>query len=926
MAYNTIRSAAYVLDHSAGPFTEVYYALAFPDQWRQPILDLYQHGWRNPDPHAQVPIRRLNGAIRAVAPDLVSVAERATIDSTKPWLYTTSEYPLSVVSSLIVSWLYTLRSAAGDFPLVRDTVQRLDLRSLNWNLMSVDLTDQTLSHGGTAIPAPHLHRLLPEVLAARIEQLPPYEYCGTQVAFRRVATREGAELMSWPPSVYLPKPPKGRASRPWHFSAVIKVTLQTVPFSPVPRIHLSTGIRRWMRGSVFVPDDRGVTTYLLADGPWLTGAGNSARFAAAKLVWSWKDRKATWAVGGPEGILSRLTTAREFPPPDVLVKEPETWLGRRDGVTAAVTYHTTMGHHGVKSGLMPSERQRLTQWAAQAILPHFQPAGDMSESQRTQTLPRRVLEKRPQIPRKDATPEQVAAAMERRAEVDVVNARRRREYLARAVGDDHVLTCHVLYQTETVRDELFRAAERSLDLGAYLAKSDSDTRVWRAPGLEVSVRARPLGEFGAPLGGGTVPKRGIQHQEAVSRRRREVRQFLASLPDTSQIVFVELEGKDAFRARTTDPKFAIRLGCADADRVSQFITPEKQAKGDSDTDPSASGDDGEEGKLEYRADAAWADGLRQVGTSFVPQHTLGEAIPERLNQLAFWIVRRNSTATSWNKQFTPIAILIRPDQDCTMGRAPGMQAWVAYPELLKSLTGLVQGQDVKTSQQQKAETARFIRQVLFSLRGEPTVVLARAQNIRGYWEWLKNTQLSSDKIQMGEGPVQGLALHGKHLRLIRIRDEERNETAQWWAPVDDEIAGTSKGLWIPVGAPEKGNRVFYATTAKASTHQGRRDETKLTPRPGGKARPDKNAWNPTLLEITVAGCIPGDDAEAWAMFVQQQRVADDYKNALKYPLVLHLAELACEYALPYDDEVLVPAEQDTEADDSHTAGDEDDPE
>jgi hypothetical protein len=31
-----------------------------------------------------------------------------------------------------------------------------------------------LADGGTALPAPHLYRLLPEVLAARIERSDPY--------------------------------------------------------------------------------------------------------------------------------------------------------------------------------------------------------------------------------------------------------------------------------------------------------------------------------------------------------------------------------------------------------------------------------------------------------------------------------------------------------------------------------------------------------------------------------------------------------------------------------------------------------------------------------------------------------------------------------------------------------------------------------
>jgi hypothetical protein len=253
-----------------------------------------------------------------------------------------------------------------------------------------------------------------------------------------------------------------------------------------------------------------------------------------------------------------------------------------------------------------------------------------------------------------------------------------------------------------------------------------------------------------------------------------------------------------------------------------------------------------------------------------------------------------------------------------------MSAWVPYPELLKGLTGQVRGSDLKTSEQQKAETARFVRQILYAIRGEPTVVLTRAQNMRRSWEWLSNNRIVPDKIQVGNGPVQALALHGRQLRLIRVRDGERDETAQWWAPVDEEIAGISKGLWKPAGA-EDGNRLFYATTGKPSTHQERRDETKLTPHPGGMARPIANAWNPTLLEIAVAGCVPGDDPHAWAMYVQHQRFADDYRDALKFPLVLHLAELAHEYALPYGDETQARTEPGTDAAES-ASGDGDDPE
>jgi len=207
----------------------------------------------------------------------------------------------------------------------------------------------------------------------------------------------------------------------------------------------------------------------------------------------------------------------------------------------------------------------------------------------------------------------------------------------------------------------------------------------------------------------------------------------------------------------------------------------------------------------------------------VPEHSIkGDSIPSRLNQVAFWVVRRNVSAQFSARQFTPIAVLIRPDQDCIMGRMPGMQQWVPYPELLRRLSGRERG----------------------------------------------------------------------------------DETPQWWAPDEDDEdeAGLSRGLWVPPG-PEDDRRVFYATGAKGVSHQhSSPDDAKLTGHETAEA-PDGGspAWNPTLLEITIAGCAAGDRPVDWAMWAQQQRFPDHYRDeGLKLPLVLHLAAKATEYALPQE--------------------------
>lgn len=969
MAYNEIETAAFVPDPDGGPLEETYYALAFPAAWREPIRRLLYGEKTGPEDYRGIPIKGVNSVIRAMAPDLVSVAKWATRDDRKPWLYTGKEYPEAILKQLIVTWLHTRKPSPLDYDRLSRTIEELDISALRWRLTGVSLSQQTLSPGGTAVPEPYLYHLLPDILAARIrEKIGPYEYCGTRVEFHQVATDEGAELMSWPPSVHVPVH-KGKALQPWHFSGTIKIRLRTVPFDPVPRIHLSVGIRRWERG-----DSKGrvrwsggdlPTAYLRADGPWLNGAGQPARFAAAPLkVWYDKDEiSARWAHSSPAAILERLDASRDFPDAAKLALDAEGWLDHVDGVTAAVTYHTMMGYHGVGAGIMPDERQRLIHWAGQALAPYFKPALALARETELAGKPVPVIERprRSRKPKRDETPEQ---AKERFAQEDAAmstaNAARRRQRIAAAAGGTGVLSCHLLYQTEKVRNALITEAARSLDLAGCLVSSPAEealegTWAWQTAELEVRIHVRELKKLGGDLGGGTPPKRGKKTQQAIEVRRREVSNFLQGLPDSAQGVLVELNGKEVYvnRLRTADPKFAIRLGCADAGLVSQFIAMEekKQKRGQTDRgqSPGDQQDAPEEpevtekkASLEHRARSAWADLLRQAGMNFIPQHSLGgEAIAEGLSQVAFWIIRRNADGLLKKPQFTPIAILAAPGQPTVMGRMPGHD-WMPYPQLLTKLTGKVRGDEEKYEDDQKRAAAVFIRETLGKLAGTPVVAMAYAQNARSRWDFLGDGRIVPDKIQFGDGPVQRIAVH-RGLRLVRVRDGLREETPQWWAPNADGPAGLSVGLWPLASngdAPEADRRVFYGTAEKGAPHKDALPaDTKLTPhvatwtdkktkeeKTGTFTNADKPAWNPTLLEITAAALQAGEDPRQWAMYTHQQRFPDDYPDGLKLPHVLHLAELATEYALPHEYKILDDDIEDVAGSGEPGAGDTDDTE
>ena len=89
MVYDAIQPAAFIPNPDAGPFYVPHYTLTFPAAWRGPILDLAKYG--KPE-HIQarikqVPVKRLNAVMRALAPDLIAVDSYTSFDQDTPWLY-----------------------------------------------------------------------------------------------------------------------------------------------------------------------------------------------------------------------------------------------------------------------------------------------------------------------------------------------------------------------------------------------------------------------------------------------------------------------------------------------------------------------------------------------------------------------------------------------------------------------------------------------------------------------------------------------------------------------------------------------------------------------------------------------------------------------------------------------------------------------
>ncbi|MGX7824633.1 pPIWI_RE module domain-containing protein [Actinokineospora sp. 24-640] len=862
-----IRLTAYDLDPSSTPWLHDFKTIRFAQEWRTEVARRYSALFRRPEAGRTVPIRQLTALLHAAVPDVVAAPGAAT-DDQLPWLYAAEPVPRTAVNHLVNAWVTTIlsRKERVDENDVDDLLDALDDAMPEWVDTTVDLSANELTKGGTANPHRRLYSLLPEVVAARLAAR-TYKYDGAELSFRVVTTSKGTELVSWPPRSYL----KGK--RTWHYSLLLRVSLHTVPFSGRVRVHITSGVRRWETGDpVKLDPQRGAMAYLQVPLPWMVRAGSVPRLIPNLLRHDAVLGVPAWHHNSLVRLLPEYSAAFPYPEADELLNNPSEWARGRDGVSAWVVHRTGLATHRAKTGLMPVERRHVDSWVEQALSGNLLRAADMGKV---------TLIAKPDVWGR------VKPNPEAKAEARVVRGRARRKACAAALGG-RPLVVDVRYENERTRDALVTALREVLDLAPT-----TGAQVWHTEELDIRVEATTWDLITAdlPVPRAAAARRRAALSAALERRTAIVEHFGTPGPDAPiGLTLIELRDADKF-GPDRDPKTAIRLGCADARRVSQFITTDEKALAD-------------------RARSAVLDGLRQLGAVMPPRHRLGTAVPEDMQYVGLWMVRKQRTTTRSARRAL-VAVRTRPFEDGQRveGWDEHRKAWVAYPELLLSLTrdtdrALSEPDESKhlSLSEQRAVVQAHIRSILYQLRSTPTLLLVQAANLRQSWPWLTNASLVRDMLGFGDWPPQRAALFGPDLRVVLFRDSGgRDEVPQWYAPRDDDrFAGHASGVWEAFDAAP-GNRVFASTTEVPV--QGARPNQAIKFQDGTTSRgADVSAWNPEYRELTVLACKmtttgEPENPKTWAVLAHQLRHVDDYVPLAK-PLVLHLAERAEQYVLP----------------------------
>ncbi len=850
--YHEIQTLALRLLNAEQSLPTVMQTLSFPNRWKTALHELQSIQSGHKPAESRPKISTLNKALRALVPDLISIAPNADKHDARLWLIAQQPINERAIYRIVTAWVRGEYSSV-DTRMRRNTLELLRATDLQWREQTFDVGSWSVSENGTATTKNNeSFVLLPDLLAAQISRCDVFFDLDTErLQFRRAPLRpggQGAELISWPPRQSY------KYKRTWYYSIVITFTVQTVPFRPFPVIHCDLGLRRWVSQPVkYLPAGEETSVFLLTHVPWIEGMPLSTSFQVAPIRWersSTNNSTGNYVWGSNlTPILNELVSAeRSFPDPATICADPVGALNTGSDWHAALVYRNGMRpEHAIDPGIMTKMRRTLFEQIADKLQPLVAVIEPLPKCYPTHKF--RIAVSR--------TPFAKNTRKVEKETQDVGSLRR--AAIAQSIGDE--LPIEIYFQTADVRDALIKTIEELLSV----AIGNSFPAIINTQELRITVDTRQLGGLGAPL---AIPLSGSRLRDRLQTAiRTRMNDIAIQLPAKTRPVaaFIELQGKDGFQG-AEDPKHALRIGCAQQNRLTQFITV------------------GADEHLDHRAKNGVLDMFRQLGVGFCQPQPQSLGL-QRLGLASLWLVsRQRASSPSRVQQVLPVFVYIDPEKQQIKVYAPGLSTWLPYPQALLALSRAAVNGTLHEFQRPR-DAIRFIQPTIereFIGTGD-TLLLVHAQNARRAWSWLANNRITIDSIAFGEEPPQPIN-RWRGLRIIRVRDRQSHETPEWYAQSEAET-GFMKGL------SKINERVFASTYGKPLQFQQARH--------GGGL--DELAWNPAIVELTVAALQQGDDPQIWAAYTHELRQAlSHYDGATVLPLPLHLAELVSEYAIALD--------------------------
>lgn len=837
-----LQTAAFTLQESFKRLPLVSTALALPEGWLAASTRLQAELRDRIGQDNTPPLDSLNTAIEAIIPHLWTgplhsqALERA--DASRAWLIAEKEIDPVKISLIAQAWLAENFQNCASYDEER---KWFVADALTWQQHSSPFSTAPCENG-TARPSGDMYTALPALLATRLVQN------GLMVRVRgvptptvRVPIDKGAELMTWPPAVYT------KGDRRWPFSYTIKITLQTMPGDPQPRVHFHYGLRRWMSSPVgYIEGKKSV--YLQSIEPWL-GLDNAGAMTRAYLKRRYDSGPegtgwgTVWHGLGP-AIARRLQVG--LPSAQAVADDPLLWIDGVEGVYAAIVEHTPKSP--LNPGVDLQDHEDITNNIADALkaelslCPPHQRA-HTPRQRRSNPLTKNLREM---------------------SEADRLTA------FAESVGS--CATVEVWWETECVRDMLIDRLKALLCWSRPEMVKPEPGEKKRSPGRpeeapspatdpqdialpdggRLRIVPRRLGHIGALFPAPLTPLRkhekGKYRKTETLERLRQINIFLPDPVEEPTLALMQLPNHQEKAVRKDagyrDPKDALRLGLGRTGRVTKFTTGEDQA-------------------LKERCESTVGDGLRQMGYLPAPigmQFTGSQQLPDDLVVVGVWLLNLNKKEHRQAIKL-PVAVIMHTGRREVWAWLPDGKGMRSYYQAQVDITRMSPEQARRGNLQNSLGwLQQFLTNDLRAQGFKNTLIIALSQNIRSVWPGLNNNAVVEDALCTSpDAPKRAVRDIEGRIRLIRLRSSRSNETPEWYVPGAPSGGGFTQGVWENNAAP----RIFYNNAGKPKMMSAGRKGKQVDPR--------EHYAIPSLLEVYMQALQEDDIPNLWASAVNQWR-------------------------------------------------------
>lgn len=353
------------------------------------------------------------------------------------------------------------------------------------------------------------------------------------------------------------------------------------------------------------------------------------------------------------------------------------------------------------------------------------------------------------------------------------------------------------------------------------------------------------------------------------------------------------------RDEAGDPKYALRAGFAETNRITQFITPDGSKQDDTKDNPP-----------EHRVKGAVMDMLRQFGyTEFYEKRgmknnpafdadTVGMYVLHQLRPLR----AEKSRLAKDTARFLPVYVTYnvrngKVSVDCDLLEKRHM----SYPEALIAFSKLSRDKDFV---QKCVDSSRSgFRTKLLGLRSlysnENALVLSQANGVtRQFWHGLTDKKISDynfkspyipEAIEIGtknNPDMRSFCDNG--LRIIRLRENHStHEVPDYYTEFND------KGNCISASGVYRYKNVFWGLESRPNN-----TEYKSSYKKSKFERSSRNFDECGLVEYYPIQLQTNDDAEQWVAYANYLReVMPEVNRSVRLPAPLHFASLIEEYLL-----------------------------